>query len=97
MQTTATSTRIYVLNTASTGHHQHLPVVHRGGVDLTISPNGNDLFVVESTPTDLVVEISTSTGAAVLNIGAARERRGGQNVAINPAGGRAGHVEWPGE
>ena len=85
MQPTMTSTLIYVVNTTTDGVINVFSLKARG-LDLTISPNGSDLFVAESAPAEEVAEISTATGAVVSNFGASFFGLVPQAVAVNPAG-----------
>ena len=84
MQPTATSTRIYVINTATDGVIGTISLPAES-MDLAMAPNGADLYVAERYLNQVAV-ISTATDAVV------------RNISVNPGSGglRLGLGHQPG-
>jgi YVTN family beta-propeller protein len=86
MRPTQTNTTITAVNTATGSVVASIPLPYRAE-DLTMSPNGANLYVAESVPGEVVAVISTATNTVTQNIpiGGAPNSTA-EAMAINPAG-----------
>jgi len=86
MQPTPTATRIYAVNTATGAIMASISLPYRAE-DLTMAPNGANLYVAESVPGEVVAVISTSTNTVTRNISIGLGPNGtAEAMAINPTG-----------
>ncbi|MFZ0251905.1 MAG: Ig-like domain repeat protein [Acidimicrobiales bacterium] len=86
MHPSQTNTTIYAVNTATGSIVATIPLPYRAE-DLTMSPNGANLYVAESVPGEVVAVINTATNTVTRNISIGLGPNGtAEAMAINPAG-----------
>ena len=84
MHPSQTNTTVYAVNTATGSIVATIALPYRAE-DLTMSPNGANLYVAESVPGEVVAVISTATNTVTRNISIGPNGTA-EAMAINPAG-----------